>query len=170
MLSELKELLQQWNEDGDQIAVRGDFNEDVRRGTIFKFFQELDMKEIILQQHGNNTSNTYQRGHAPIDGIFAMATLQAVNSGYSPMHWGCSTNHRLLWVDLSSVQVFGDVVGQLWHPHNRQLILQDQRIVNKFLHLRVMHAIHYDLRMDVTNLFNSIEGNKLTREQEDEYE
>jgi hypothetical protein len=57
-----------WLEEGDQLLLLMDVNEDIRTGGTSKMRLELGLREILLEKHGNDAPATYSRGGIPIDG------------------------------------------------------------------------------------------------------
>ena len=57
----LKEV-QTWKEEGDQIVIRIDANEDVRTGKLAKAFRDEGLIELCTASHGQNGPTTYDRG------------------------------------------------------------------------------------------------------------
>jgi hypothetical protein len=74
-----------WIEEGDQIIIGIDANEDVRTGRTAEFFRALGMKEAILSRHQERSPPaTYNRNNSrePIDGLWVTPGLKAVAAGY----------------------------------------------------------------------------------------
>jgi exonuclease III len=59
LLDDLKVCLLNWRESGEQLIVMGDFNEVVRSFNITRYFDNIDMHEVILYKHGRTAPNTY---------------------------------------------------------------------------------------------------------------
>jgi aspartate carbamoyltransferase catalytic subunit len=66
LLDQLEIQIKKWQEQGHQILVVGDFNEDKRSNNIQSYFKNLSMHEIILQQHGQSAPNMYINGALPM--------------------------------------------------------------------------------------------------------
>jgi hypothetical protein len=145
LLTDLQHNLKKWIEEGDQVIVAGDFNDDVRTGLVHTTFMELNMDELILRQHGSNAPNTFIKGSVPIDGIFGTKGLDVLFSGYTSGNWGLLSDHRALWVDLDMYSTFGGISAPLWRPRIRRLKLEDPRIVNTFNKLRRQHLEKHNL-------------------------
>jgi endonuclease/exonuclease/phosphatase (EEP) superfamily protein YafD len=137
--SHLKEELQQWHEAGERVIIMGDVNEDVRSKRIKSFFAQFGMTEVILKKHGSAAPNTYANGTVPIDGIFATSNIIPIKCGYSPVSWGTSCDHRLLWADFDLASLLGHQLNPIWMPSIRRLKLADPRLVNRFLKIRKCH-------------------------------
>jgi hypothetical protein len=150
ILNELRKEIEKWLIAGYQVIVAGDFNDDIRGHTIKQFFFNLSMEEIILKQNGSKAPNTYVNGSVLIDGIFATTGINPVVSGYTEFSWGIYSDHRLLWVDLSLIQILGSKTPPLWKPKARRLKCDNPIIVRKFNNSRLKHfdnnQIHYKMQ------------------------
>jgi hypothetical protein len=85
-----------WLETGDQLVIGGDVNEDVQTCGLSQSLKGLGLLEILTETHGLDGPSTYNRGSAPIDGIFVSPSLQGIWCGYDKFEW----DHRLLWIDI----------------------------------------------------------------------
>ncbi len=133
LLLELRDCVVKWKNQGEQIIVMGDFNEDIQGSTIRNFFATLDMKELILDMHPDLIINTFAGGSTQIDGIFATRNITANNGGYTELPWGLKSDHRMLWVDLDLNQLFGDQNIPMWKPNIRRLKCNDPRVVKRYI-------------------------------------
>jgi hypothetical protein len=152
LLNDLAEQIKIWLQEGLQVIVAGDFNDDVRGKTISKFFQDLNMNEIILEQHSTAAPNTYSDGSVPIDGIFGAPGINSIFSGYSSFSWGLYSDHRLLWADLVMSAILGTTAIPIWKPMVRRLKCEDPRLVSRFVQKRLKHMI--DMKKERTRLCN----------------
>jgi Reverse transcriptase (RNA-dependent DNA polymerase) len=145
LLSDLQMQLDAWVEQGERIIVQGDFNEDIRSNRLQRFFGQWGLKEIFFDKHGDQMPNTYINGTMPIDGIFASSDLVIEKCGYSDFQWGTKSDHRLLWADFKSTNLFGDSNIPMWNPLSRRLKMLDIRVVSKFIDLRKKHLAEHQL-------------------------
>jgi hypothetical protein len=56
-----------WLEQGDQLVVGGDINEDVKSCLCSRRLQDIGLIEILTHTHGLDGPPTYNRGSIPID-------------------------------------------------------------------------------------------------------
>lgn len=131
-LDDLRQLLQIWYEAGDRIIVGGDFNEDVNSNRLRKLFNEYNMSECLTQRHGQDAPNTVFQGSKTIDGIFCSTGMNISAGGFTPVHWGMGSDHRLLWIDIPFHEFFGGSPPPVWQPKARRLRLDDPRIVTRY--------------------------------------
>lgn len=70
--------IQESLQEGDNIIVMLDGNEDMRSGALSNAFHTCTLREVILEKHGPNTPSTYDRNtkNTPIDGIWCTPSLQ----------------------------------------------------------------------------------------------
>ena len=137
LLTTLREQIKGWQKEGCKIIVTGDFNEDVSKDNIKEFFQQLQMTELILKQHGDTGPCTMIKGSKPIDGIFGTNDILPTLSGYQSFDWGMASDHRLLWVDIDTSQILGTNSAPLWKPAARRLKCNDPRTTIRFNEIRI---------------------------------
>lgn len=132
IMEDIYPQLQQWLDEGDQLILMLDANENLRTGPIHNTLQNMGLTNAIYHQHNLTTDiPTYQSGTAPIDGIYTSRTLQPIQSGMAPFGTFPS-DHRLLWIDIAYQQAFGFHMPTLVFPSARRLKCSDPRIVLKF--------------------------------------
>ena len=131
-----------WLATGDQLIIGGDINEDVRTCLLSRHLKDMGMIEILTKTHGVNGPSTYNRGSAPIDGIFVSPTLQGTRCGYDKFVW----DHRLLWIEIPLAVAFGHNVPPTVRAAARRLKCEDPRIVQKYLAEYVTWIEHFQLR------------------------
>jgi hypothetical protein len=156
ILVELGKQIRIWLDEGHQIIITGDFNEDIRSGRITSFFNEFRMSELILKQHGQNAPNTYINGVVPIDGIFATEGIQPIYSGYTAFSWGMYSDHRLIWVDLDMTHILGSKAPPMWKPKARRLQCNNPLVVKKFNKLRLQHMQSNNILKKLSEFESSI--------------
>ena len=132
ILTQLSLQIQQWQQEGYQIIVAGDFNEDVTTGNIRQYFEPLHMRELVIHQHGEHAPRTMIKGSTPIDGIFGSYDITPLRSGYRSFDWGLATDHRLIWIDIETTHLLGTNSIPLWKPAARRLKCTDPRTVKVF--------------------------------------
>ena len=76
MLDDLQLAIVQWKEEGHQIVLQMDCNEDVRSTAFQRFLQTTGLRDSILHRHGTNAPATYIDGSNPIDGIFVTPAIE----------------------------------------------------------------------------------------------
>jgi hypothetical protein len=127
--ADLREFIGKCISDGEQVIVGIDVNEDIRSGKFQKMMNEIGFTEIMTFAHGLDLPPTYSRGSAPIDAIFVSANLLGSQCGYAPS----PTDHRVLWVDIPCKVALGRSSPSFPIRRPQRLILQDPRVVSKYL-------------------------------------
>ena len=64
-----------WLEQGEQLIVALDANEELRRGPVSTAFQQRNLREVLLSRHGHNAPPTTDNGSAVINGIWVMPVI-----------------------------------------------------------------------------------------------
>ena len=125
----LKEIAT-WQEEGDQVVLMLDANQDVRDQVIKNKLATVQMREILLERHGQDAPNTYNRGRLPIDGIFATPAIDIIKGGYHGFGDTIPSDHRCLWFDVSYTTAFGHDLPKTVHAKARRLKMEDPRTVS----------------------------------------
>jgi hypothetical protein len=125
--------MDEWIEQGEQLIVALDANEDLRSGPVAMAFKQRDMREVLLMRHGRNAPPTMDNGSSVINGIWATPAIGIERGGYLVGGEAIPrTNHRCLWIDVSYETMYGHELPPVPRYAIRQLKLQDPRVVNKF--------------------------------------
>ena len=122
--------VKKWIAAGDQLALMGDWNEDVR-DVERKYLRQFGLYEAITKRHG--PAPTHQCGSKPIDGIFLSRTIEMIRGGYLPFGEGFKSDHRVVWADLATRSVFGHLMPPIVRAAARRLNCKDPRVVKKFI-------------------------------------
>jgi hypothetical protein len=137
LLTSLQKQIELWRAEGCEIIIAGDFNENILSTNLTEFFHNLDMTEVVSDQHGDKPPNTMIQGSQPIDGIFATEGVTPSNSGYLPFDWGIASDHRAIWIDIPLAQLLGTSNAPLWKPQARRLKCEDPTLIREFTKLRL---------------------------------
>jgi hypothetical protein len=100
-----------WLEQGDQLIVALDANEELRRGPVSTAFKQRNLREVLLSRHGHNAPPTTDNGSAVIDGIWATPAIGIERGGYLAGGEAIPrTNHRCLWMDVTYETLYGHAI------------------------------------------------------------
>ena len=152
------------------LIVMGDFNHTTNDDKIQNFLSNHNLHNIHQTLHPSYHSQipTYERGSSTIDAIFASPSLTATHGGFLEFK-SFSTDHRLLWCDISFTNLFGSPRITLIPHSRRRLKCDDPRVVHKFCTTYLTLLQDSGLLHAATNLANSING-RLSPKQEQEFE
>ena len=132
MLEDLGQHITSSREQGDQVALLMDCNEDVRSTHFTDWLAAHQLIDCVLSKHGQEDAPpTYNRGSLPIDGIFLSSTLQVLKCGYLPFG-SFPSDHRAVWADITYESAFGASISRCIQPSARKLKCSDPRIVRKW--------------------------------------
>jgi hypothetical protein len=111
-----------WKTIDNDIALLGDFNENVYTGRLARRLAQdnLNYTEICRCHTGIPIPPTFWTGSAPIDGIFATSGIECVNVLILP-HLGGVGDHRCFIISLSSESVIGSLFPNLVQCSARKL-------------------------------------------------
>ena len=143
MLEDLLRDIVTWKNEGDQIILLMDCNEDIRNTRFKQKLLAAGLTEAITRDN-NRPIPTHSRGSTAIDGIFTSHTIHPRSSGYLPFG-EFPSDHRAIWLDISHENAFGSNSMRTIRPHARKLKSNDPKIRNKFIrdyesHLRQHNA------------------------------
>jgi len=141
---DLVEALQEWKEQGDQIILALDVNDNIYHSSFSEAMRQAGLTEACTDRHGASAPPTYNRGSHPIDGIYVSDTLLGSRCGYLKFEY----DHRGLFLDVQMNQVFGTSVPPTAKRKGRRLKCDDPRIVNNFTqkYKEFLTTHHLDLR------------------------
>jgi hypothetical protein len=93
----------QWKAINNDIILLGNFNKNVYTGRIARTLakEDLNFTEVCPKHTGRPIPCTFHTGSIPIDGIFATAGIECINTFILP-HYGGIGNHRGFILNLSS--------------------------------------------------------------------
>ena len=170
-LTDLYSFLSTCINNGEQIIVMGDFNEDVTSPPISTFFASLHMRNLlssIQDNHNLDHQPTFSRGNSTIDGIFATHGILATRGGYLHSH-SFDTDHKPIWIDIPLQSVFATTNPPVIPLHRRRLKNEDPRVVNKFNTEYNRLLIKHNLHQAINSLTQS-SPTSLTPKQQIEFE
>jgi hypothetical protein len=132
-LDYLSQDIRKWQEEGDQLVIGMDANEDVRSGILHDAMSFMQLREAVTTRHGNLGPRTFRGGSKPIDGLFVSLTLLDSRCGYLPfLPW---FDHRCLYINIPASIAFGHALPPVATQRARQLKCQDPRIMEKYTSL-----------------------------------
>ena len=159
---------EQWVQDGEQIIMAGDWNQDVRNESFKEKFSTFGLIPSITDRHGDNGPETYSRGSNPIDEIFVSASLNITSCGY--LDYGNTLgDHRPIWIDIKKNTALGSKLPNLPNHQARRLKTTDPRVVKKYNDYLEKYCISNNLYLRAKNLFVN-HSTPLSKENELEYE
>jgi Reverse transcriptase (RNA-dependent DNA polymerase) len=161
LLVDLERELEKWKTTDEYLIVMGDFNENIHSAMLIKYFNKFNMREITQYYHKKQTPNSHERGTVTIDGIFATKNIPIRRCGYTPINWGISSDHRMVWADMDLDEIFGTNNPPLWKPAARRLKLENPAIVNNFITTRLKHATENNLLEQLQELKTHMENNTI---------
>jgi hypothetical protein len=147
-LEDLCKDIHQAQQEGDNILVMLDGNEDSRSGDLHNAFFNIQLHEAILNRHGTDTPATYNRNQnrKPIDGIWSNISLTITAGGFCAFDQVLpGTNHRTVWVEMHYKEAFGHIMPAIIKHQARRLQCKDPRCVDNFIRRYKQHIIENKL-------------------------
>ena len=135
---DLCEVLSTWLQTGANIILGMDANEDVRRGPLSQRLSVLGLQEAITRHHhpcSPPATQNRNRSRIPIDGIWVTGNVEVTRAGYTAFGGGCPSDHRGLWIDITTASSLGHRPPRLLQPVAQRLHSGDPRITRKYCQL-----------------------------------
>ena len=162
-LTDLRKAIQTWRNEGCEVIVGVDANEDVsiHHPTSFRYqMHAMGLDERILKLHPRPRA-TFQRNQneVPIDGLFATAGVVAMAGGYYGFDEHFPSDHRGLWLDIDLKKTLGGFQPCRRSRQVRHLSSQDPRSVTKYLTSVTAGYLKYDIPNRLQKLAAAAEAN-----------
>jgi exonuclease III len=124
---DLTKAVKQRLQDGDQLVLMLDLNDDIRTSPFTVMMQNIGMTQLLSYRHGDATMpRSFQHGQRPIDGLYVSNSLVGCSCGYLPFD---DFDHRAIWIDIPYHLAFGHRVPPLAYRQPDRLNYQDPRCV-----------------------------------------
>lgn len=153
----LKEQLQEWLTEGDQIVLGMDMNEYVRTGKTAQMLRELGLMDAILKLHRPEQppeTNYKNNTGRPIDAIFMTPGITPMAGGYMPYKAFMDSEHWALWIDIHFTSILGHNFPHM-HRYNPSKVnpkdLASCRNFHRWVHKRFKQEDNQILK-DLENL------------------
>ena len=102
---DLKQEVEIWIQDGDQVVLMLDVNADIR--SVSEIAEMGLVDALTHRHHGPGCPATFQEGTSPIDGVSVTPGLLHQRCGVLAFGEGLPSDHRAVWMDLPHDLVFG---------------------------------------------------------------
>jgi hypothetical protein len=135
-IQDLDKEIEGWLQNGEELVIALDANEDVRSGATNTMLTQHGLKEAILDKHSHlSAPATVNSNHSrtPIDGIWTTAGLTIQRAGYGAQGEGYPSDHRLLYIDIHTRSLYGYRPPTINHTQISRLHSQDPRTRRKYL-------------------------------------
>ena len=104
-IRDLCKFLGDLRDDGHNVVLGMDANDDVRDGKVTKALMEIGMYEAVVSNHGGESvpaTCATNKQRKPIDSIWTSPGLKILRCGFLPFHdvYGFQSDHRFIWADI----------------------------------------------------------------------
>ena len=136
-LEDLDVEIHKWLDMGDSIILSLDANEFVRSNDLLRYIRRwrlIDAHHYRFPHASTVATCSKNRRNIPIDGIWISSSIDVTACGYSGFgeYTIGSSDHRLLWIDVSAVSCLGLQPPKPTYIAPRRLSLNDPRIVARY--------------------------------------
>ena len=135
MINDITVQIKEWLNNGDQIILMLDLNDNVLNSSASNKLKSIGLKECITHRHDDlRPMATCNRGTKVIDGVYVSNTIMIQKGGYCPFNTFPS-DHRALWLDITMSNLCGNSMAKVLHPQARRLKCNSPLIQNKWTEL-----------------------------------
>ena len=134
---DLRKLLKQLTDQGDEILLVGDFNEtiDEQFNGLCKILADFQLVDLMRGRSNTQFPAAYARGNSRLDFGFATGGIARAlkAAGYEAFNERFSTDHRAYYFDFDTAKLFGNETTTLVSPTNRMLRSNNIHQVTEYL-------------------------------------
>jgi hypothetical protein len=166
VLEDLGRSIDHWRNNGDQIVVGGDFNENVQSQNIQQWCRDHQLTNTIGNKFNINRAATFNRGTHSIDAILVSHTIHPIKAGYLPFG-SFPSDHRCLWIDITTANAYGYKPPRSYKPNARRLKSDNPTVRNKWLQVyesfirnNGLHTRQYKLEASITGPMSQAQINE----------
>ena len=104
-IRDLYKFFGELRDEGNNVVLGMDANDDVWDGEVTKAFMEIDIFKAVVSNHGGESvpaTCATNKQRKPIDSIWTSPVLTVLRCGFLPFveTYGFKSDHRLIWVDM----------------------------------------------------------------------
>ena len=171
LLIDLTKEIQKDHNNGTNVIVMGDMNEDIESGKrINLFLQEAGLKNIHKCIHKGKLPHSYDKGNKCLD-IMAMTGSLPTNAikeaGIMPFYHGMPSDHRAFFIDIDPIYVFTNIHTDPTRNIYKRFSTSNAKNTDKYLKqlendiedARVTNKID-DLERDIKQLISHNKGSR----------
>ena len=131
-----------------------DANENLNKGKLENDLRsQLHMIDAIKSRTHCAGPNTFHSGSEQIDGIWITQDLDISSACFLPFYFGIG-DHRGMMIDFYSSSVLGTTLTTIKKPKTRRLVVQDKRVLKKYLRLVKEFDRKHNIYMKLHALIN----------------
>jgi hypothetical protein len=157
-IDDITELITSKQEEGCEIILAGDFNEDLLdvNSQINQMAQRLGLREALLEKYDIPRGfSTYARGSTVIDGVFVSDGLSITKGGYTSNDESPS-DHRWIWFDITVNRMVGETLHERARPLERKATAKIPSIKEKFNFLLNEQISWHQLKAKTQHLADAV--------------
>ena len=132
MLVDLSEEIHKFQLKGDNIIIGMDANENVKGRRMKHFMNSLNLKNAVLDLHGDECPGTTDTNdsNTPVDILMCSIAITPLRAGYDPDK-GCASDHSWIWADFDKNDLFGQDFKD-FHQFVYKLNTDDPRLLRSY--------------------------------------
>ena len=162
--NDLQLFVQECQNNGDWVMVAGDFNEviGVSLSGLSRLASDCGLVDAFLERHNITHFTTYQRGNQVIDYLLVDPRIMdcVVSIGYEPFNYHIMSDHRGLYMDLSTSHCFGTSIQPLLPPQLRDLSTKRSHQITPYFESKHKHLRDHNWFHKISTLQQHMEQNQ----------
>ena len=156
-IRDLSKFLGDLRDDGNNVVLGMDANDDVQDGAVTKALWEIGMFEAVVSNHKEkNVPTTCAKNtqRKPIDSIWTPQGLTVLRCGFLSFHdaYGFQSDHRLVWTNICNEDLLGHRPQHIYRAPRAKARSNDPEVRKKF----IQRCIKKYGKEDVINNFQTL--------------
>jgi hypothetical protein len=145
---DLRQLLQQFQDQQHEILLMGDFNDDFDDHHAGGGLRSVTggLVDLMKVKIGHQRFSTYVTGQTRID--YALATPRVVaactKAGYEPFRYRFETDQRGFFIDFDNSILFGNATPTLESPPSRTLFSKSTKQQTTYVNSRWLYLVQHN--------------------------
>ena len=132
-IRDLCKFLGNLRDNGHNVVLVMDANDDVRDGKVTEALMEIGMYEAVISNHAGESvpaTCVTNEQRKPIDSIWTSSSLTVLSCGFLPFHdvYGFQSDHLLIWADICNEDMLGHCPQHIHRAPNSKVRSNDPNI------------------------------------------
>ena len=130
------------------VIIMGDFNDDLSNASgMVRIIEQLNLIDVHWALHGSEPITTCTKGRRRLDYTLCTQDVQPAlrRSGYESIGYRYSSDHRMQYVDIDYLSLFGTVPTSIPSANKRKLNAKHIQAVTKYVRTRHKYMTQHNM-------------------------